>query len=131
MKTKYFKNNKKSYNSINPFNYSETINTNKINGNYSKVTIELQKYNEKSNFNLRKKQGINFNLSEIVQPKNKFSKNNNDNDISKNYTNKTSKIKRNIKLPVESEISQSRNFNKINSNSLSRTTMTSLSLTWN
>ena len=131
MKTKYFKKNKKSYNSINPFNYSETINTNKINGNYSKVTIELQKYNEKSNFNLRKKQGINFNLSEIVQPKNKFSKNNNDNDISKNYTNKTSKIKRNIKLPVESEISQSRNFNKINSNSLSRTTMTSLSLTNN
>ena len=131
MKTKYFKKNKKSYNSINPFNYSETINTNIINGNYSKVTIELQKYNEKSNFNLRKKQGINFNLSEIVQPKNKFSKNNNDNDISKNYTNKTSKIKRNIKLPVESEISQSRNFNKINSNSLSRTTMTSLSLTNN
>ena len=38
MKTKYFKKNKKSYNSINPFNYSETINTNKINGNYSKVT---------------------------------------------------------------------------------------------
>ena len=131
MKTKYFKKNKKSYNSINPFNYSETINTNKINGNYSKVTIELQKYNEKSNFNLRKKQGINFNLSEIVQPKNKFSKYNNDNDISKNYTNKASKIKRNIKLPVESEISQSRNFNKINSNSLSRTTMTSLSLTNN
>ena len=131
MKTKYFKKNKKSFNSINPFNYSETINTNKINGNYSKVIIELQKYNEKSNFNLRKKQGINFNLSEIVQPKNKFSKYNNDNDISKNYTNKTSKIKRNIKLPVESEISQSRNFNKINSNSLSRTTMTSLSLTNN
>ena len=131
MKTKYFKKNKKSYNSINPFNYSETINTNKINGNYSKFIIESQKYNEKSNFNLRKKQGINFNLSEIVQPKNKFSKNNNDNDISKNYTNKASKIKRNIKLPVESEISQSRNFNKINSNSLSRTTMTSLSLTNN
>ena len=131
MKTKYFKKNKKSYNSINPFNYSETINTNKINGNYSKFIIESQKYNEKSNFNLRKKQGINFNLSEIVQPKNKFSKYNNDNDISNNYTNKASKIKRNIKLPVESEISQSRNFNKINSNSLSRTTMTSLSLTNN
>ena len=131
MKTKYFNKNKKSYNSINPFNYTQSINANKINGDYSKITIESHKYNGKPKFNLHKKQGINFNLSEIVQSKNKFSTNNNDNDISNNYTKKTSKIKRGIKLPIESEISQSRNFNKINSNSLSRTTMTSLSLTNN
>ena len=129
MKTNNFKNNKKSYNSINPFNYSQTINTKKINGNSAKDTIELQNYNKKSKFNLRKKQVINFNSSEIVQLKNKFWKNNNDNDISKNYTQKTTKVKRCIKLPNESEISQSRNFNKLNSNSTSGTIISSLSIT--
>ena len=129
MKTNNFKNNKKSYNSINPFNYSQTINTKKINGNSAKDTIELQNYNKKSKFNLRKKQVINFNSSEIAQLKNKFWKNNNDNDISKNYTQKTTKVKRCIKLPIESEISQSRNFNKLNSNSTSGTIISSLSIT--
>ena len=132
MKSNNFKKNKKSYNSINPFTYSQTISTQRNNGLCSKATIEPQNCNEKSKYNLRKKQGINFNSSEIIQIKNKSTLNNNinnDNDIPKNYTQKTFKVKRCIKLPIETEITPSRNFNKLNSISLSRTTMSSLSLT--
>ena len=136
MKTNYFKNYKKSYNSFNPFNYYQTINPKKINGNSLKMTIESNNTKKGYKKNLWKKQGINFNSSEIIQYK-KNSKNfdkynnNKENNIKQNYTQKVTKVKNKVKIPVESEISLSRNFNQLNGNSLCGETMSSFSLTNN
>ena len=52
MKTNIFKNYKKSYNSFNPFYYSKTINTKKINGNSSKMAKESNNSKKKYKNNL-------------------------------------------------------------------------------
>ena len=88
MKTNYFKNYKKSYNSFNPFNYYQTINPKKINGNSLKMTIESNNRKKGYKKNLWKKQGINFNSSEIIQSKKdskNFAKYNNNKELSTHY----------------------------------------------
>ena len=134
METPNFKNYKNSFNYLNPFYFSQKPNAQKINGNSSYKTIETRNTKKRCKNKLSKKQAINFNLSQIKKSK-KILLNN---DI-KNYiyntinlndynTQKNNKIKKRIKIP-ESEISQSRNFNKFNNNSISNTIMSSFSLT--
>ena len=131
MKTNYFKNNKKSYNLFNPFNCYQTINPKKINGNSFKMAIESNNSKKKYKKNLWKKQGINFNSSEIIKTK-KNSKNFDKNNINKeNITQKVTQVKSKIIIPIESEISFSRNFNQLNGNSLCGETISSFSLTNN
>ena len=84
---------------------------------------------------LSRKQVINFNSSQIVKSKKILKNTDNNNDINNNATNKsnyftskTNKVKKFMNVQT-SQFSQSRNFNKLNSNSLSNTIMSSFSFT--
>lgn len=104
---------------------------NSFNGYLSNTRILSLNSTEKSKHKFPKKQAINFNSSQINQSKKSFQNNDKNNDIynSQKYaTQKVNKIKKHIKIP-ESDISQSRNFNKLNNNnSLSNTVMSSFSI---
>ena len=116
MKTNNIKNYKKSYNSFNPINYSKTNNQKKINGNSSRIIINLRKTFQNNENNLPKKKGINFNLSEIIKHKKKNNINISNNDIIANNNSKhSSKVRRCIKTPIiDPEIPLSRNYQSIN-----------------
>ena len=134
MKKGNFKNYKNSFNHFNPFRCSKKFNTQKINGNSSNQTIEPQNSNKKYKNKLPKKQAINFNSSQIKKTKKILINSDIQNDIynlinlNDNNTQKANKVKKRIKMP-EPEVSQSRNFNKLDGNSLSKTIMSSFSFT--
>ena len=134
MKTKYFKNQKNSFNNFNPFTFSEKIITQKINGNSSNYKREFQNSNKRFEKKIQKKQVINFNSNQIKKTKKSLKSIDINNDIYNTINvndyniNKKNKIKKCIKLP-ESEINHSRNFNKLNSNYLHNKMMGSFSLT--
>jgi len=134
MKTKYFKNQKNSFNNFNPFSFSEKIITQKINGNSSNYKREFQNPNKRFEKKIPKKQAINFNSNQIKKTKKSLKNIDINNDIYNTINvndcniNKKNKIKKRIKSP-ESEINQSRNFNKLNSNYLHNKMMGSFSLT--
>ena len=134
MKTKYFKNQKNSFNNFNPFSFSEKIIAQKINGNSSNYKREFQNSNKRFEKKIQKKQVINFNSNQIKKTKKSLKRIDINNDIYNTINvndyniNKKNKIKKCIKLP-ESKINQSRNFNKLNSNYLHNKMMGSFSLT--
>jgi hypothetical protein len=134
MKAKYFKNQKNSFNNFNPFICSEKIITQIINGNSSNYKCEFQNSNKRFKKKTTKKQAINFNSNQIKKSKKNVKNIDINRDIYntinvKDYnTNKKNKIKKCIKLP-QSEINQSRNFNKLNGNYLNNKMMGSYSLT--
>ena len=135
MKANNFKNFKNSYNAFNPFYYSQKLNSKKINGNSSRQTIESQISNKRYKNILSRKQAINFNSSQIIKSKKTLNNHDNNNDINNNTINKsnyctykTNKVRKYMEIPI-SNISQSRNFNKLNCNCLSNTIMSSFSLT--
>ena len=135
MKTNNFKNYKNSFNAFNPFYNTQKISSKKINENSSRRTIESQMSSKRYKNILSRKQVINFNSSQIVKSKKILKNTDNNNDINNNatnksnyYTNKTNKVKKFMNVKT-SQFSQSRNFNKLNSNSLSNTIMSSFSFT--
>ena len=135
MKTNNFKNYNHSFNAFNPFYNTQKISSKKINGNSSRRTIESQMSSKRYKNILSRKQVINFNSSQIVKSKKILKNTDNNNDINNNATNKsnyftskTNKVKKFMNVQT-SQFPQSRNFNKLNSNSLSNTIMSSFSFT--
>ena len=131
MKSNFINNINNSHNNFNPFSCTKKYNSQKINGNNSKIYKETQTLDKSFKKHSFKKQGINFNSSQISKTKKILKNNDINNDMyntincQENYSQKSIKIKNNIK---KEEITQSRNINKFNHNSVSNTIMSSFSL---
>ena len=149
MKPLNIRNSYNSINTFNPSNASKLINFRKNNGILQKKIEENSSFfHRNKNINLLKTQNIIYNLSKESNHKSlknfdssndiKIQNNNGTykNSISTNNTNTNYYSKRRSQLyknsnikTIESETNQSRNINKYNGNSLSRTTWSSFSFT--